>query len=115
VDDVAAAVNKVDDAFGQTGLLQQFEGAAHRKRNALRRLQDEGVAAGDGIGQEPVDDHRGKIEGRDGGDDSQRLANLHFVDAGGDVFEVVALHHHGDTAGNFNILNAAPHLRLGLC
>src|ERR671922_848118 len=59
---IAAAINEIHDAFWQAGFLEQLERAAHRKGNALGRFQDERVAAGDGVRQEPVSDHRGKVE-----------------------------------------------------
>ena len=87
--------------------------AGHGERDALGRLEDEGVAAGNGVGQKPERDHRGEIEGNDGGDDAERLADHHFVDAGSDVFEVVALHHHGDAAGDFDVFDGAAEFGFG--
>jgi hypothetical protein len=110
VDDGAAAIDEIHDTFGQTGLLQEFERAAHGERNALGRLQDKSISTSDGIGKKPENDHRRKIEWGDGRDDSQRLANLHFIHAGGHVLKVVALHHHRNAASNFHIFNAAAQL-----
>ena len=78
-----------------------------------RGLEDEGVAGGDGVGQEPEGDHAGKVEGHDGGGDAEGLANHHFVDAAGHVFEVVALHHHGNATGDFDIFDGAAHFGFG--
>ena len=80
--------------------------------NALGRLEDEGVAGGNRVGQIPERNHARKIEGCNGGDDAERLTDHHLVDAAGDVFEVVALHHHRNAAGDFDILDAAPHFGL---
>src|SRR5260370_6887738 len=80
----------------------------HGKRNALGWLQDESVSARDGIGEKPVRDHRGEVEGHDSGDDSEWLADLHFVHARCYVLEVVALHPHGNAAGNFAVFDGAP-------
>ena len=49
VDYIAAAVDEIHDPFGQAGLVEKFEGAAHRERNALGWFQYEGISAGDGI------------------------------------------------------------------
>ncbi len=100
-----SAVDEIYDSFGQAGFFQKLEGAMHGEGNALRRLQDESIAARDGIGQKPVRDHRRKIEGHDGGDDAEGLADLHFVHAGRHVLEVVALHHHGDAASDFDVFD----------
>jgi hypothetical protein len=51
VDRLLVAVDDVEDAGRQAGLHQQLgQCASARRRIALRRLQDEGVAAGDGRG-----------------------------------------------------------------
>ena len=113
IDDGLAAVHQIDDALGQAGLFQQFVDVAHGERNALAGLQDECVAGGDGVGQIPERDHAGKIEGHDRGDDAERLADHHLVDAAGNVFEVVALHHHRNAAGDFDVLDGAAHLGFG--
>jgi hypothetical protein len=48
VDRLLVAVDDVEDALGQAGLDHQFGQAHGHRRVALGRLQDEGVAAGDG-------------------------------------------------------------------
>src|SRR5262249_797823 len=113
VDDVGATVDEIDDAFGQAGLLEEFVDAVHGERNALGGLEDEGVSTGDGVGQKPERNHRREVEGDDGGDHAERLADERFVDARRDVFKVVALHHHGDAAGDFNVFDAAAQLSFG--
>ncbi len=109
-----SAVHEVDYALGQAGLSEQFVGSLDGERNALGRFEDEGVAAGDGVGQKPERDHAGKIEWRDRRDYAEWLADHHFVDAAGHVFEVVALHHHGNAAGDFDVLDGAAPLGFGL-
>ena len=113
VDGGFAAIHEIDDAFGQSGLFEEFVDVAHGERNALAGLEDESVAGGDGVGQIPERNHAGKVEGHDGGDDADRLADHHLVDAAGDVFEVVALHHHRDAAGDFDVFDGAAHLGFG--
>src|SRR2546426_2131340 len=85
----------------------------HGKGNALGWFQDEGISARDGVWEKPVRDHRGEIEGYDGGDNSEGLADLHFVHAGRHVFEVVALHHHGNAASDFDVFDGAAKLGAG--
>ena len=104
---------RLDYAFGQSGFFEQLINVAHSERDALAGLEDERVAGGDGVGQIPERDHAGKIEGHDGGGDAERLADHHLVDAAGDVFEVVALHHHRNAAGDFDVFDRAAHLGFG--
>src|SRR5256886_10155241 len=53
--------------------------SGRRERHLLAGLQDERVARGDGVGQEPHGDHRRKVEGRDGGEHAERLTHV-FAD-----------------------------------
>src|ERR1700688_2967226 len=108
-----AAVDKTYDAFGEAGFFEEFVDVAHGERDALGGLKDEGVAGGDGVRQIPERDHAGKVEGHDGGGDADGLANHHLVDAAGDVFKVVSLHHHGDTAGDLHVFNRPAHFGFG--
>ena len=110
---LASAVDQTDDTLGKIQALDQAKGQLHRERHFFRRLEQEAVAAGDGVGQVPEGNHRREVERRDGGDDADGLANHAFVDAFGDVFEVVALHEHGNAAGDFDIFDGAAHLALG--
>ncbi len=113
VDRGFAAVDQIHYAFGQSSLFEQLIDVAHGERDALGGLQDERVAGGDRVRQIPERDHAGKVEGHDGGGDAERLADHHFVDAAGDVFEVVALHHHRNAAGDFDVFNGAAHFGFG--
>ena len=94
-------------------LLHQLKRPLHGERHALRRLQDERISGGDGVGQKPERNHPRKIKRNDRGDHAQRLADHHFVDAAGHVFEVVALHHHRNAAGDFDVFDGAAQLGLG--
>src|SRR5580693_5295637 len=109
-----AAINQIHYAFGQASFFEKLVHEAHGERHALRRLENKRVAGGDGVRQIPERDHARKIEWHDGGGDAEGLANHHLVDAAGDVFEVVALHHHRNAAGHFDILDGATHFGLGL-
>ncbi len=59
------AVNQIHYAFGQARLFEKLVYVAHGERDALRGLQDEGIAGSDGVGQIPERNHAGKIERRD--------------------------------------------------
>ena len=113
IDNGASTVDEIHDALREAGFLQKFKHAAHGERYTLGWLQDKSISARDGIGKKPEDDHCGKIEWRDSRDDSERLTNLHFIHAGRHVLQDVALHHHGDAAGDFHVLDAAAHF--GFC
>ena len=45
--------------------------------------------------------------------DSERLPHHDFVDPGGDVFERIPLHEHGDSASHFHVFNPAPQFAFG--
>ncbi len=113
IDGDLGAVHQIHHALGNTALLQQFEGVFHGQGHALRRLYDKRVAAGDRVRQEPERNHAREIEWDDGGNHAQRLADHNLVDSAGHVFEVVALHHGRDTAGNLNVFDGAAHFALG--
>src|SRR6516162_7539407 len=114
VDDFLAAVNDVDHSFREARLFEEFVDTTHAQWHALAGLEHEGVAAGNRVGEKPERNHCGKVEGSNGSDDAKRLADKHFVDAGGDVFKVVALHHRGNAASDFDIFDASAQLGLGL-
>ncbi len=113
IHDGAATVDQVYDSFWQSGFLQEFKRTPHGERNTLGGFQYESISARNRIRKKPEHDHRGKIKRSDGRDDSQGLANLHFIHAGRHVFEDVALHHHGNAAGDFHVLDAAA--QFGFC
>ena len=114
VDRDLAAIHQVYDALGQPRFFDQFIDVPHRQRDALRRLQDEGIPRRNRIGQKPERNHARKVERHDRSRHTQRLADHHLVDAARDIFQVVALHHHRNAAGHLHILDRAPHLRLRL-
>ena len=105
-----AAVNKVYNPLRQTNLLEQFEGAFHRQRHALARLQHKRVAGSDCVRKEPERNHGGKVECGNCGYDTHRLANHRFVNAAGDVLKIVALHHHRNAACDLDVFDSAAKL-----
>src|SRR5262249_46966099 len=80
IDDVAAAVDDVDDPGWQVAAAQQLHHLALRERDLLRWLQDERVAGGNRKRQKPHWHHRRKVERRDGGADAEGLAHDMAVD-----------------------------------
>ena len=73
-------------------------------------LEDERVAAGDRVRQEPERDHRREVERRDRGDDADRLTPHLDVDSAGDALERLALQQGGDAAGGLGRLDPAADL-----
>ena len=115
VDRVAAAVDEVDDARRDLlDRVDQLDDQRRRPRVELGRLEDEGVAAGDRVGQEPERDHRREVEGRDRGDDADRLADQLDVDAGGDALEGLALQQVRDRRRRLDRLDPAADLAVGV-
>ena len=110
VDGFASAVHQVHDALGQLQLVEQCEHLLHRQRHALGRLDDDGVAAGERVRQEPEGDHPGEVERRDDGGDAEGLADHHLVDAAGDVLGVVPLDHRRGPACHLDVLDGPAHL-----
>ena len=81
---------------------------------ALRGLQDEGVAAGDRRREFPHRDHRREVEGRDAGDDAQRLAHRIDIDAGAGAVRIFALHQMRDAGRELADFQAALDVALGV-
>src|SRR5438445_66696 len=99
VDHVLRAVDQVEHAWRDAGLVCQLDDARRRKGDLLAGLQDEGVAGRDGVGPEPARHHGRKIEGSDGGEDAERLADILAVDPCRDVLERLPHHQGRDPAG----------------
>ncbi len=75
------AVDHVEDAVGQPGLLEQLCRQERRRGVLLGRLQDEAVPAGDRRRPHPHGHHGGEVEGRDAGHDTERLPDRVDVDS----------------------------------
>jgi hypothetical protein len=91
IDRRLVAIHDLQDAVGQPGLGHQLGQHQRHRGVAFAGFQDEGVAAGDGGGEFPHRDHRGKVERRDPGHHAQRLAHRIDVDAGARAVGVFAL------------------------
>ena len=114
VDRFLVAVDDVEDAFRQAGLEEQFGDPHRHRRIALRRLEDEGVAAGDRRRAFPQRDHGREVERRDAGDDAERLAHRIKIDAGAGALGVFALQQMRDAAGEFDHFEAALDVAFGV-
>ncbi len=102
-----AAIDHIEHPGRQPGLDQQL-GEPHRHRRvALRRLEDECIAAGECGRELPHRNHGRKVEGRDAGDHPERLAHGVEVDAGAGAFGELALDEVGNAARELGDLEAA--------
>ncbi len=107
IDGDAISLNDVEDSVGKAGLLHEFGQEERGAGVFLGWLQDEGVAAGDGVGEHPERHHGGEVERGDAGDDAERLAELIDVNAAAGLFGEAALEEVGDAAGEFDVFEAA--------
>ena len=108
------AVHHVQHALGHARLDGQL-GQAHRYgRVALGRLEDEGVAHGDGRRQHPQRDHGREVERRDAGDHAQGLAQGIDVDPRPRALGVFALGQARDAADEFHHVQAPLDVALGV-
>ncbi len=114
VDRFLVAVDDVEDARRQPGLDHQFAEPHRHRRVALRRLEDEGIAAGDRRGEFPHRDHGREVERRDAGDHAQGLAQRIEIDPGTGGGGVFALHQVRDAAGELDHFEAALDVALGV-
>ena len=114
VDGDLVAIYDIEDAGRQPGLDEQFGNAHRHARVALGRLQDEGVAAGDGGRNLPQRDHGREVEGRDAGDHAERLAHRIDVDAGAGAVGEFALHHVRRADAYLDHFEAALNVALGV-
>ena len=107
VDRDRVAVHDVEHAVGQSGFGEQLGEQQRRRRVLLARLQHERVAARDRGGEHPQRHHRREVEGRDAGDDAERLADRVHVDVGRGLLGESALEQRGDAARELDVLDAA--------
>ncbi|MNF76681.1 hypothetical protein D3C84_588010 [compost metagenome] len=110
----AAAMDHLQHALGRAGLDEEFGEAVGGQRVLLGRLEDEGVAAGDGQRKHPQRDHRRKVEGGDADAHAQWLDPAGGVDLARDVFHGLAHHQAGHVGGVLDHLDAAPDITLGI-
>src|SRR5262249_41039254 len=107
-------VDDIENAGGQPGLHEEVCEHQRHAWIAFRRLQDEGVAAGNGRGALPQRDHGREVEGCDAGNDAQGLAHGGKVDAWSGTLAVFALHQVWDAAGELHHLEPALDVALGV-
>ena len=76
-DGAPTAVHDVDDALGDTGLVQQLDEALPERGRVSRRLEDDGVPRDERRRDLPGRDRDREVPGRDRADDPDRHAHRH--------------------------------------
>ena len=112
VDRDLVAVDDVEDAVRQAGLLQQLGDEDRGGRVLLRRLEHERVPAGDRRRPHPHGHHRREVERRDPGNDAERLADRIDVDPRRGLLRELALQELRDPAAVLDHLEPARDLAL---
>ncbi len=107
VDRDLVALDDAEHALGHAGLAQEL-GDEHRGgRVLLGRLEDERVAAREGVAEHPHRHHGREVERRDARHDAQRLADLVHVDARRGLLAEPALQQVRHAARELEVLEAA--------
>ena len=102
VDGLLVSMDDVEHPRRQPCLRKQSGHEIRGRRIALRRLQNERVAAGDGDGEHPHGHHRGEVERRDAGAYPQGLAHGIHIDTRCHVVGERALQQMGNAAGELD-------------
>ena len=108
------AVDHVEHPRRQADLVDAFGDQLHRHRHQFGRLQDEGIAGGNGVRKEPERRHRRKVEGSDRRKDPPWQTQHLSVDAPGAAEHLVTLLQHRHAAGHLHVLDGALHLGPGV-
>ena len=111
---LTSTVHDLEDSIRQPGLAQHLGDPPRGEWHELRRLENESVSGRNRRGKHPKRNHRGKIEWRDAGDDPERLAKRIDVDARAGPFRIFALQQVRDPADEFDNLEAALDIALGV-
>ena len=114
IDHILAAMNDVEHARRNASLNGQFHQQHGRQRILFRRLEHEGVAAGDRHREHPQRNHRREVERRDAGADADRLAQGVSVDAAGDVLGELAHLQGADRARVLDHFQATENIAFGI-
>ena len=114
VDRFFVALDHVEHAVWQARFFQQVGHEECGRWINRAGLQHKSVAASDGDGEHPHGHHHRKVERCDACHHAQWLAHGPVIDAGGNLLGVVAFEQLRDARGEFNNLNTARDLALGV-
>ena len=107
-------MHHVEDAVREARLLQEISHQHRSRRHFLRRFQYECVAACQRHREHPQRHHHRKIERRNARAHAQRLAHRVAIDAGADLFAVLAFDQMRYTHRELDYFNAALHRAGGI-
>ena len=108
------AIDDIENTRWEPGLNHEFGQPQRHARVALRGLQHERVAAGDGRTELPHRDHGWKVERRDASDDAERLAHRINVDSRPRRVGELAFDQMRNADREFDCLDAALDVALGV-
>jgi hypothetical protein len=111
---VFASLNNVNDAIGDTRLLQKVKKDLHGAGHLLRGLHDVGVAKSNGDWEHPKGAHGREIERSDSSANTEGHSVRVEVNALGDVSQGLTLVERGEAASVLNDLEASEHITLGI-
>ncbi len=114
VDHLLVAVDHAQDTVRKARFLHQLGETDGHARIAFRRLDYEGVAAGDCRAEHPHRDHRGEVERGDPRADSERLAHRKNVNSGPCADGIFAFERLRDPAAIFDDLEPALNVAAGI-
>ena len=100
------SVDDAEDAVGQASLLQQLGHGVGRRGVLLGGLQDERVAARDGVAEHPHRHHGREVERRDASDHTKWLADLVHIHTAGDLLAEAALQEVRDAGRELEVLQS---------
>ena len=110
IDRPAIAVHDVQEPLRHAGLGAELVDEIGARGITLGGLEDEPVAAGERHRDHPQGNHEGKVEGRDAGDDAERLPLRAGVESARHIAAEIALEELGNAAGVLDHLERARHL-----
>src|SRR6185295_2146092 len=113
IDRHLVTMDYVEYAVGQSGFLHQLRQIHASRGVALRRLENECVAACDGEREHPHRHHDREIERRDARAYAEWLAHRVTVHPGADLFGVLTLEQMGNAAGKLDDFDSAGHFTPG--
>src|SRR5262249_23259176 len=114
VDRFLVAVDDVEHALRQPSFEKQFGDAQRHRRIALRRFENESIAASNGRSAFPQWNHCREIKWRDAGNDSEWLAHGEEVNPRSGALAEFTLHQVWNAAGELDDFEAALDIALGI-
>ena len=109
-----STLDNVNNAIGNTGLLQEIHEDLHGAWDLLSGLHDVGVAKSDAKREHPERAHSGEVEGGNTSAHSQRNSVAVKIDTLSNVAKSLALSEGGEAASVFNNLETSENVALSV-